>query len=102
MKGITFEDYQDFFQVLRSIQDIATALKFYSIAGASIDKEILKHVSKTVANVDLKDHVIDVVFTLFDENGFITFIIFGYICLPELVSLPYPDQTSETDFSKSN
>lgn len=28
----------------------------------------LKHVAKTVALVDLSDHVIDVVFTIFDEN----------------------------------
>lgn len=54
---------------MRSIQDIDTALKFYKLAGASIDKNILKHVAKTVANVDLGDHVVDVVFCLFDENG---------------------------------
>ena len=29
----------------------------------------MKHVAKTVANVDLSDHVINVVFVLFDENG---------------------------------
>lgn len=28
----------------------------------------LKHVAKTVAHVDLSDHVINVVFTIFDEN----------------------------------
>lgn len=31
-------------------------------------KATLKHVAKTVAHVDLSDHVIDVVFTIFDEN----------------------------------
>nr|CAD7574404.1 unnamed protein product [Timema californicum] len=30
----------------------------------------LKHVAKTVAHVDLSDHVINVVFTIFDENCF--------------------------------
>lgn len=29
----------------------------------------LKHVAKTVAHVDLSDHVLDVVFVLFDEDG---------------------------------
>lgn len=67
--GITLKEYQDFFKVLRSIHDIDVALKFYAIAGASIDKGILKHVSKTVANVDLSDHIIDIIFDLFDENG---------------------------------
>lgn len=28
----------------------------------------LKHVAKTVAHVDLSDHIISVVFTIFDEN----------------------------------
>jgi hypothetical protein len=37
-KGIDLKDYENFFQVLRSINEIDTALKFYSIAGASIDK----------------------------------------------------------------
>jgi hypothetical protein len=35
---ITLKDYEDFFKVLCSIHDIDTALKFYTIAGASIDK----------------------------------------------------------------
>lgn len=68
-RGITFQEYKDFFQVLRSIHDIDTALKFYAIAGASIDKTILKHVANIISNVELSDHVIDVVFDIFDENG---------------------------------
>lgn len=31
--------------------------------------ETLKHVANTVAHVHLTDHVVDVVFTLFDENS---------------------------------
>ena len=29
----------------------------------------LKHVAKTVAHVNLSDHLVDVVFVIFDENG---------------------------------
>ncbi len=68
-RGVTLKEYQDFFQVVRSIHDIDTALKFYSIAGSSIDKGIMKHVAKTVANVELSEHVIDIIFNLFDEDG---------------------------------
>jgi len=32
-------------------------------------KDTLKHVAKTVAHVNLSDHLVDVVFVLFDENG---------------------------------
>lgn len=67
-KGISKEDYLSFFHFLNNINDVDTALTFYHIAGASIDQLTLKHVAKTVAFVDLSDHVIDVVFTIFDEN----------------------------------
>ncbi len=29
----------------------------------------MKHVAKTVAGVELSDHVVEVIFNLFDENG---------------------------------
>lgn len=67
--GISKEDYLNFFHFLNNINDVDTALTFYHIAGASIDQATLKHVAKTVALVELSDHVIDVVFTIFDENS---------------------------------
>jgi len=66
--GITFDEFLDFYQVLKHIHDIDTALMFYHVAGASIDKATLKHVAKTVSCVTLSDHVINVVFILFDED----------------------------------
>ena len=76
----------DFTQVLYSINEIDTALQFYHIAGAPIERSTMKHVAKTVAHVDLSDHLVDVVtwtrtisqqmiiistqvFTLFDNDG---------------------------------
>ena len=59
----------DLFQVLYSINDIDTALTFYNIAGAPIQRSTMKHVAHTVAGVELSDHIIDVVFVLFDEDG---------------------------------
>ncbi|GAB0099761.1 Calcium uptake protein 1 homolog, mitochondrial [Sergentomyia squamirostris] len=66
--GITKDDYLDFFHFLNNINDVDTALTFYHIAGAAIDHNTLKHVARTVAHVELSDHVIEVVFTIFDEN----------------------------------
>lgn len=68
-QGISMKDYLDFFHFLNDINDVDTALTFYHIAGASIDQQTLKHVAKTVAHVDLTDHVIEVVFVIFDENS---------------------------------
>lgn len=67
--GISFEDYTAFSQLLRSITDVDTALTFYTLAGAPIDQMTLKHVTQAVANITLSDHLVDVVFTLFDENN---------------------------------
>ncbi|CAL1689433.1 unnamed protein product [Lasius platythorax] len=67
-KGISKEEYLKFFHFLNNINDVDTALTFYHIAGASIDQATLKHVAKTVAHVDLTDHIIQVVYTIFDEN----------------------------------
>ncbi|XP_011869337.1 PREDICTED: calcium uptake protein 1 homolog, mitochondrial-like isoform X3 [Vollenhovia emeryi] len=67
-KGISKEEYLKFFHFLNNINDVDTALTFYHIAGASIDQATLKHVARTVAHVDLSDHIIQVVYTIFDEN----------------------------------
>jgi len=67
--GVGLTDYLNFYQVLYSINDIDTALTFYHIAGAPIERSTMKHVARTVAHVDLSDHLLDVVFTLFDTDG---------------------------------
>ncbi|XP_018493725.1 calcium uptake protein 1 homolog, mitochondrial [Galendromus occidentalis] len=67
-EGITLFDYLQFFHLLNNITEVDTALTFYHIAGASIDPPTLKHVAQTVAHVELRDHVVDVLFALFDEN----------------------------------
>ncbi|XP_035824269.1 calcium uptake protein 1, mitochondrial isoform X2 [Aplysia californica] len=68
-KGITFDEYLSVWRFLQNINDVDTALSFYHLAGVSIDEETFKHVARTVAFVDLSDHIIDVIFTLFDENN---------------------------------
>ncbi|XP_048472105.1 calcium uptake protein 1, mitochondrial isoform X3 [Rhincodon typus] len=69
LEGITFEEVENFFTFLKNINDVDTALSFYHMAGASIDKATMKQVARTVAHVELSDHVCDVVFALFDSDG---------------------------------
>ncbi|KAJ8359839.1 hypothetical protein SKAU_G00163640 [Synaphobranchus kaupii] len=59
-------DMEEFEQ---NVNDVDTALSFYHMAGASIDKATMKQVARTVAKVELSDHVCDVVFALFDCDG---------------------------------
>lgn len=68
-QGITFEEVENFFTLLKNVNDVDTALSFYHMAGASIDKATMKQVARTVAKVELSDHVCDVVFALFDCDG---------------------------------
>uniref|UniRef100_A0A3Q3AXI3 Calcium uptake protein 1, mitochondrial n=1 Tax=Kryptolebias marmoratus TaxID=37003 RepID=A0A3Q3AXI3_KRYMA len=68
-QGITFEELENFFTFLKNVNDVDTALSFYHMAGASIDKVTMKQVARTVAKVELSDHVCDVVFALFDCDG---------------------------------
>ncbi|CAG2059823.1 unnamed protein product, partial [Timema podura] len=66
--GVSLEDYLTFYSFLNNINDVDMALSFYHIAGAPINQETLKNVAHTVAKVQMSDHVIGVVFTIFDEN----------------------------------
>lgn len=67
-KGISKEDFLSFFHFLKEINDVDTALTFYHLAGAAIDQRTLQHVAKTVALVNLSDHLVDVIFTIFDDD----------------------------------
>lgn len=68
-QGIALNDYIQIFALLIHIDDVDKALYFYNLAGASIDPKTLQHVAKVCANVDLSEHVVDVIFTIFDEDG---------------------------------
>lgn len=42
-QGITFEEVENFFTFLKNVNDVDTALSFYHMAGASIDKGTVMH-----------------------------------------------------------
>lgn len=50
-----------------ALQSTSNALNYYNF-NINIEATF-KHVVKTVAGVELTDHVVDVIFTLFDEDG---------------------------------
>ncbi|XP_023347582.1 calcium uptake protein 1 homolog, mitochondrial [Eurytemora carolleeae] len=67
--GISVDDYMKIFQVLVHIEDIDKALTYHHLAGSSIKPDTLLHVAKVCANVDLSEHVVRVLFAIFDEDG---------------------------------
>uniref|UniRef100_A0A0K0DKC2 Calcium uptake protein 1 homolog, mitochondrial n=1 Tax=Angiostrongylus cantonensis TaxID=6313 RepID=A0A0K0DKC2_ANGCA len=67
-QGITFEETHAFFEFLYHIEDIDMALHFHRLAGFPIHAQLLKRVARKITNIELSDHVVDVVVTLFDDN----------------------------------
>lgn len=67
-QGVTFKDYVDFFSFLRNIGDVDTALSFHTACGSDLNPETFKRVAHLVSGVRLQDHIVDVVFKMFDEN----------------------------------
>ncbi|XP_031574950.1 calcium uptake protein 1, mitochondrial-like [Actinia tenebrosa] len=68
-EGVTFQNYLNFFHFLRNISEAEVALSFHNAANKAIDPETFKRVARTIAGVTLDDHVIDIVYHMFDENG---------------------------------
>lgn len=54
---------------IHTIWSCLTIILTYLWGFPSFLSETLKHVAATVAGVKLSDHVVELVFTLFDENG---------------------------------
>uniref|UniRef100_A0A8B7WI06 Calcium uptake protein 1, mitochondrial n=1 Tax=Castor canadensis TaxID=51338 RepID=A0A8B7WI06_CASCN len=50
-KGLTFQEVENFFTFLKNINDVDTALSFYHMAGASLDKVTMQQVAKGLAKV---------------------------------------------------
>ncbi|VDP08343.1 unnamed protein product [Soboliphyme baturini] len=66
--GFQFKEVLTFFEFLNELTDVETALQFYHLAGAAIDQATFRHIVHNVANKPLSDHMIDVIFNLFDED----------------------------------
>ena len=68
-KGITFEQFMTFNHFLDHLDDVEILVAVYFAAGMKFNKASLKQVAHVVADVELDPHIVDVVFTIFDDNG---------------------------------
>ncbi|KAL7076102.1 hypothetical protein ACQ4LE_004776 [Meloidogyne hapla] len=68
-KGVSFEEVNNFFAFIYHIDNVDLALHFYKLAGKPLSKELIKRVARKITNVELSDTIVDIVVTLFDENG---------------------------------
>jgi Ca2+-binding EF-hand superfamily protein len=65
---IKYEEVVAFWDLLSRLNEVEQAISFWTLSGSSIDKDTFKHVAKVVAKTDLSDHLIEVVFELFDDD----------------------------------
>ena len=68
-QGITFEQFMTFNHFLDHLDDVEILVSVYFAAGMKFNKASLKQVAHVVADVELDPHIVDVVFTIFDDNG---------------------------------
>ncbi|KAF7638595.1 hypothetical protein Mgra_00001973 [Meloidogyne graminicola] len=68
-KGVSFEEVNNFFSFIYHIDSVDLALHFYKLVGKPLSKELIKRLAHKITNVELSDIVVDIVVTLFDENG---------------------------------
>ncbi|CAD5209020.1 unnamed protein product [Bursaphelenchus okinawaensis] len=80
-RGVSFDECLDYFTFIYNIDRVDVALHFYKLAGKPLDESMLKNVAKKIAGVTLSDYLVDIIVTMFDENGD------GYLSQNEFVAV---------------
>lgn len=68
-KGITFNEFQIFYQFLNNLDDFAIAMRMYTLADHPISKDEFSRAVKICTGTQLSLHIIDTVFAIFDVDG---------------------------------
>ena len=66
--GVSFEEFKNFYYVLFGGADLERAMIFLDMEKQGLTKEEFMSIAHWVANRDISDHIVEVVFTLLDEN----------------------------------
>jgi len=67
--GISFDDFKNFYYVLFGGADLERAMFFLDAEKKGVTREEFYTISMWVANKDISKHVIEVIFTLLDDDG---------------------------------
>ncbi len=68
-EGITFQDFKNFYYVLFGGADLERAMFFLNSSKKGVNREEFTQIARWVANRDISKHVIEVIFTLLDDDG---------------------------------
>ncbi len=66
--GVDFRDFKNFYYVLFGGADLERAMFFLDSEKKGVTRDEFYNIAFWVAHKDISDHVIDVIFTLLDEN----------------------------------
>ncbi|XP_051162209.1 calcium uptake protein 3, mitochondrial isoform X3 [Leptopilina boulardi] len=67
--GITFKEFQIFYQFLNNLDDFAIAMRMYTLADHPISKDEFSRAVKICTGTQLSSHIIETVFAIFDVDG---------------------------------
>ncbi|PIK48138.1 hypothetical protein BSL78_15014, partial [Apostichopus japonicus] len=68
-KGITFEQFKDFFQFVNNLDDFEIVLRMYSFADQPMSEDEFRRAVLVTTGHQLADHVVHTVFQIFDQDG---------------------------------
>ena len=68
-EGITFDMFKSFYHVLFCGADLERAMYFRDLESGGITKKEFIALSKWISDMEVDEHIVDVVFLLLDEDG---------------------------------
>ena len=67
--GISFTSFKNFYNVLFGGADLERAMFYLDTEGRGVNREEFAKIANWVCNQELDPHVVDVIYTLLDEDG---------------------------------
>ncbi len=70
-KGISFESFYEFSLFMNNLDDFQLALHFHTLANRSISTNEFQRAVKISSGFNLDEQIVNVIFSVFDENKYI-------------------------------
>lgn len=68
-KGISFEDFKTFNQLLFGGADLERAMFFLDSENQGVERDEFRKIANWVVGAEVEEHVVEVIYTLLDEDG---------------------------------
>jgi|ERR1740124_1551812 len=68
-RGVDMEQFKAFNTFLSNIEDFIIAVNMTNVSGQDVDKDLFKRAVRVTTGEEIDPYIIDVVFSLFDQDG---------------------------------